>query len=87
MPRRRRVTVREVLPDPVYNNRLVTQLVNKILLDGKRSVAERTVYDAFALIEKHFSPQMESDVVKNLVNETYFKALIDEDKFPLSTMS
>ncbi len=38
----------------------------------------------FALIEKHFSPQMEADVVKNLVNETYFKALLDEKIYPVS---
>jgi small subunit ribosomal protein S7 len=52
MPRRAAAQRREVLPDPVYNNRLVTQLVNKVLLDGKKSVAERTVYDAFAMVEK-----------------------------------
>jgi small subunit ribosomal protein S7 len=52
MPRRAAAQRREVLPDPVYNNRLVTQLVNKVLLDGKKSVAERIVYDAFAIVEK-----------------------------------
>lgn len=52
MPRRAAAQRREVLPDPVYNNRLVTQLINKILLDGKKSVAERTVYGAFDLVEK-----------------------------------
>jgi small subunit ribosomal protein S7 len=39
------------MPDAVYNNRLVTQLINKVLLDGKKSVAERTVYGAFDMIE------------------------------------
>jgi small subunit ribosomal protein S7 len=52
MPRRAAAQRREVLPDPVYNNRLVTQLTNKVLLDGKKSVAERTVYEAFDIIEK-----------------------------------
>jgi small subunit ribosomal protein S7 len=52
MPRRAAAQRREVVPDPVYNNRLVTQLINKILLDGKKSVAERTVYGAFDMIEK-----------------------------------
>ena len=46
MPRRRVAERREVLPDPVYNSPLVTQLVNKVLMDGKRSVAERIVYGA-----------------------------------------
>jgi len=40
------------MPDAVYNNRLVTQLTNKILLGGKKSTAERIVYDAFGIIEK-----------------------------------
>ncbi len=51
MPRRAAATRRDILPDPVYNNRLVTQLINKVLWDGKKSVADRIVYDAFAMIE------------------------------------
>ncbi len=47
MPRRAAATRREIAPDAVYNNRLVTQLINKVLLDGKKSVAERIVYNAF----------------------------------------
>ena len=51
MPRRAAAVRREVQPDAVYNNRLVTQLINKVLLDGKKSVAEGIVYGAFDLIE------------------------------------
>src|SRR5512144_2052162 len=51
MPRRAAAQRREIVPDPVYNNRLVTQLVNKVLLDGKRSLAERVVYGAFDIVE------------------------------------
>lgn len=51
MPRRAAAVRREVQPDAVYNNRLVTQLTNKILLDGKKSVAESIVYGAFDIIE------------------------------------
>ncbi|MHB1342506.1 MAG: 30S ribosomal protein S7 [Coriobacteriia bacterium] len=51
MPRRAAAQRREVVPDAIYNNRLVTQLTNKILLDGKKSVAERIVYGAFDIIE------------------------------------
>jgi small subunit ribosomal protein S7 len=51
MPRRAAAVRREVQPDAIYNNRLVTQLTNKILLDGKKSTAERIVYGAFDLIE------------------------------------
>jgi small subunit ribosomal protein S7 len=51
MPRRAAAARREVQPDSVYNNRLVTQLINKVLLAGKKSVAERIVYGAFDLVE------------------------------------
>lgn len=46
MPRRGTITRRDVMPDPVFGSRLVTQVMNKILLDGKKSVAEAIVYDA-----------------------------------------
>jgi small subunit ribosomal protein S7 len=46
MPRRAEIQVRELAPDPVYNSRLVTQVINKVMLDGKKSTAERIVYDA-----------------------------------------
>ena len=51
MPRRASAkTRREVQPDAVYNNRLVTQLINKVLLDGKKATAERIVYTAFEIV-------------------------------------
>lgn len=50
MPRRAAANHREVQPDAVYNNRLVTQLINKVLLDGKKATAERIVYTAFEIV-------------------------------------
>ena len=50
MPRRGSVPKREVLPDPVYNSVLVTKLINSIMLDGKKGVAQKVVYDAFDII-------------------------------------
>lgn len=50
MPRRAAANRREIMPDVVYNNRLVTQLINKVLLDGKKSTAERIVYGAFDMV-------------------------------------
>ena len=50
MPRRAAAVRREVMPDAVYNNRLVTQLINKVLLDGKKATAERIVYGAFDIV-------------------------------------
>lgn len=52
MPRRAAAVRREVQPDAQYNNRLVTQLINKILLDGKKATAENIVYGAFAIVEE-----------------------------------
>ncbi len=50
MPRRAAANRREVQPDAVYNNRLVTQLINKVLLDGKKATSERIVYTAFEIV-------------------------------------
>ncbi len=52
MPRKGPPVHRETLPDPVYQNPLVTQLINKVLLDGKKTVAERTVYKALEVISE-----------------------------------
>ncbi len=51
MPRRGNVPKREILPDPMYNSVLVTKLVNSIMLDGKKGVAQKIVYGAFSIIE------------------------------------
>ncbi|MGE5228691.1 MAG: 30S ribosomal protein S7 [Deltaproteobacteria bacterium] len=52
MPRRGIITRREVLPDPVYNSKLVTQVINKVLLDGKKSTAEQIVYGALEIVRE-----------------------------------
>ena len=52
MPRRAAAVRREVQPDAKFNNRLVTQLINKVLLDGKKSLAEDIVYGAFDIVEQ-----------------------------------
>jgi len=52
VPRRGNVPKREILPDPLYNSVLVTKLVNSIMLDGKKGVAQKLVYSAFETIEE-----------------------------------
>ena len=52
MPRKGHVQKRDVLADPLYNNKVVTKLINSIMLDGKKGVAQKVVYDAFAIIEE-----------------------------------
>ncbi|ACV59719.1 30S ribosomal protein S7 [Alicyclobacillus acidocaldarius] len=52
MPRKGPVPKRDVLPDPVYNNKLVARLINKVMVDGKKGIAERIVYKAFDIIRE-----------------------------------
>ncbi len=52
MPRRGFTAKRDVLPDPLYNSKLVTKLINNIMLDGKKGVAQKIVYDAFDIIKE-----------------------------------
>lgn len=52
MPRKGAVAKRDVLPDPIYNSKLVTRLINKIMIDGKRGTAQEILYSAFAEVEK-----------------------------------
>ena len=52
MPRRGNIAKREVLPDPLYNSTLVTRLINNVMYDGKKGVAQKIVYDAFDIIKE-----------------------------------
>lgn len=50
MPRRGQITKRDVLPDPIYNSKMVTRLINNLMLDGKKGVAQKIVYGAFEIV-------------------------------------
>ena len=52
MPRRGFIAKRDVIADPMYNSKLVTKLVNNVMLDGKKTVAQKIVYDAFDIIKE-----------------------------------
>lgn len=52
MPRRGKIAKRDVLPDPLYNSKLVTKLINNVMEDGKKGVAQKIVYDAFQTVEE-----------------------------------
>ena len=52
MPRRGQISKRDVLPDPIYGSKLVTKLVNNIMQDGKKGVAQKIVYDAFEIVKE-----------------------------------
>ena len=55
------ISKRDVLPDPLYNSKLVTKLINNVMLDGKKGVAQKIVYDAFATVEeKSGKPALEA---------------------------
>ena len=60
MPRKGYVAKRDVLPDPIYNSKLVTRLINKLMLDGKKGTAQTILYEAFKKVEaKTGKPAME----------------------------
>ncbi|MBQ1502526.1 MAG: 30S ribosomal protein S7 [Clostridia bacterium] len=52
MSRRGQISKRDVLPDPLYNSKVVTKLINNVMYDGKKGVAQKIVYDAFSIIEE-----------------------------------
>ncbi|GIO28781.1 30S ribosomal protein S7 [Ornithinibacillus bavariensis] len=52
MPRKGPVPKRDVLPDPLYNSKLVTRLINQIMIDGKRGIAQKILYNAFELVQE-----------------------------------
>ena len=52
MPRRGNIAKRDVLADPIYNSKMVTRLVNSVMLDGKKGVAQKIVYGAFDIVKE-----------------------------------
>lgn len=70
MPRKGPVAKRDVLPDPIYSSKLVTRLINRIMIDGKRGVAQKILYNAFELVkEKSGQDAMEvfEEAMKNVM--------------------
>ncbi len=77
MPRRGAAPKRDVMPDPVYNSKVVTKLINQVMLDGKRSLAEKICYGAFDIIrEKTGKDPMEvfEQAMKNVMPVLEVKA-------------
>ncbi len=60
MPRKGHVAKRDVLPDPIYNSKIVTRLINSIMVDGKKGTAQKILYNAFTMVEEQTGkPAME----------------------------
>ena len=77
MPRRGQISKRDVLPDPLYNSKLVTKLINNMMYDGKKGVAQKMVYDAFAIVEaKSGKPALEAfqEALENIMPVLEVKA-------------
>ena len=77
MPRRSGVPKRDVLPDPIYGSKVVTKLTNQVMLDGKKGIAQKIVYDAFDIIkEKTGSEPMDvfSKALENVMPQLEVKA-------------
>ena len=76
MPRKGYVAKRDVLPDPIYNSKLVTKLINKIMIDGKRGTAQSIIYKAFkAIEEKTGKPAIDvfATAINNIMPEVELK--------------
>ncbi len=67
MPRKGHILKREILPDPVYNNLVVTKLINNIMKDGKKGVAQKICYEAFKIVEEKTSKDA-LDVFESAMN-------------------
>ena len=77
MPRRGKVAKRDVLQDPIYKSKLVTRLINNIMLDGKKGVAQKIVYGAFEIVEeKSGKPALEAfeEAMENIMPSLEVKA-------------
>ena len=77
MPRRGNVPKREILPDPIYNSVLVTKLVNSIMLDGKKGVAQKVVYGAFDIVKEQTGkepPEVFTTAMDNIMPSLEVKA-------------
>ena len=77
MPHKGHIAKRDVLPDPIYNNKVVTKLINNIMLDGKKGVAQKIVYGAFARMEeKSGKPAIEvfEEAMNNVMPQLEVKA-------------
>ena len=68
MPRRNSAVKRDVLPDPLYNNKVVTKLVNQVMLDGKKAIAQNIVYGAFDIISNKLGVEPDAYFFKALDN-------------------
>ena len=76
MPRKGSVAKRDVLPDPIYQSKLITRLINRIMVDGKRGTAQTILYNAFAKIEKQTGkPAMDvfATAIKNIMPQVELK--------------
>ena len=78
MPRKGHTQKRDVLADPLYNNKVVTKLINNIMLDGKKGVAQKIVYGAFTRVEeKTEKPALEVfEAAMNNVRKSFFHRLL-----------
>lgn len=77
MPRKGNVAKRDVLPDPIYNSKLVTRLINKLMYDGKKGTAQTILYNAFEIIEKKTEkPAMDvfATAINNIMPNVELKA-------------
>jgi len=71
MPRRGNIAKRDVLPDPVYNDKVVTKLINQVMLDGKKGIAQGIVYEAFTTASEKVGSDPKEMFVQALQHYAY----------------
>ena len=77
MPRRGKISKRDVLPDPLYGSKLVTKLINNVMYAGKKGVAQKIVYDAFQIVEEKAGQnalEMFQEALENIMPKLEVKA-------------
>jgi small subunit ribosomal protein S7 len=77
VPRRGKISKRDVLPDPLYGSKLVTKLINNVMYDGKKGVAQKIVYDAFKIVEEKVGQnalEMFQEALENIMPKLEVKA-------------
>ena len=84
MPRKGHLVKREVMPDPIYGSKVVAKLINKVMWDGKKTVAEKIVYGAFDIVAekvKQYEVQLSEDQVRRRERALYEQELQEQQAY------
>ena len=86
--RKYRAKKRDVLPDPVYNSKMITKLVNQIMIGGKKGTAQKILYDAFDIIKKETlfgNNKVDKEMLENLTPMNFYRSFFVKKISPKAT--